>query len=111
MNQPRAYVPPEENPSLTLPAFPIPSPGDTVQFNFTTMEGLVGCFAQWLPRQHVIAVIEAEKVVFVVRKDCSLHETRMQFLKKCEGVLVRTIQDIQSGKVPMDWGYEAPERE
>lgn len=109
MNQPRAYVPPEENPSL--PGFPIPSQGNSIPFNFTTMEGLVGCFAQWLPRPNVIALIEAEKEVFVVRKDCSLQETRMQFLKKCEGVLVRTIQEIQSGKIPMDWGYEAPARD
>lgn len=106
MNQPRAYVPPSD--SVPIPTFPIRTLGETMPFSFTTMEGLVGHFTQWLPHQYVVALIENEKEVFVVRRDCSLQETRLQFLKKCENTLVRTIQEIQSGRSTLDWGAGSP---
>ena len=83
----------------------IPAPGSPVQFAFTTMEGLVGHFSLWLPNPYVCNLIENEKEIFVVRKECSLHETRLQFLKKCENSLLRSLSDLQAGRTSFDWGY------
>jgi hypothetical protein len=74
------------------------------KYNFTTYEALLGHFTQWLPQDYVVAAIENEKQVFVVRKEVSLEETRLQFLKKCENALLRTLAEIQSGRT-QDWGY------
>lgn len=107
MDQTRHFPPPSAHPD-TLGAkvympLPLPSPGNEVQFTFTTMEGLVGHFSQWLPPQYVNNIIETEKEVFVVRRECSLQETRLQFLKKCENALNRTLVDLQSGRTTIDW--------
>ena len=79
-------------------------------FSFITMEGLVAHFSQWLPRQYVHNLIEAEKEVFVVRRDVSLQETRLQFLKKCENSMVRIL--LESAGRPdhpgLDLQYQRP---
>lgn len=106
MDQARHFPPPAVHPDTVAPHYaplPLPSPGDTVQFTFTTMEGLVGHFSQWLPTPYVNNIIETEKEIFVVRRDCSLQETRLQFLKKCENALTRTVGDLQSGRTTIDW--------
>jgi hypothetical protein len=77
-------------------------------FTFTTMEGLVAHFSQWLPPPYVHNLIEAEKEIFVVRRDVSLQETRLQFLKKCESAMSRILLDMQAGRGAMDWNYQAP---
>lgn len=59
------------------------------KYTFTTQESLVAHFSQWFPVEWILSLIEAEKHVFVVRRECSLEETRLQFLKKCEGSLMR----------------------
>jgi hypothetical protein len=101
----RPYPPPSE-------PFPVPGaltvPGNAVQFAFTTMEGLIGHFSRLLPPQYVHTLIETEKEVFVVRKECSLQETRLQFLKKCENALLKTVAELQSGQTSLDWGYGTP---
>ena len=104
----RPYPAPAAHPDTLTPVFaPLPSPGSAVQFAFTTMEGLVGHFAQWLPTQFVYNIIENEKEIFVVRRECSLQETRLQFLKKCENALNRTLADLQAGRVQADWNMGA----
>ena len=62
---------------------------EAIRYTFTNQESLVSHFAQWFPQDWILALIEAEKEVFVVRRECSLEETRMQFLKKCENTLIR----------------------
>ena len=88
---------------------PIQSPiGNNAQFSFTSMEGLVTHFTQWMPHQYVCNLIEAEKEIFVVRKDVSLQETRLQFLKKCENALARILLDVKTGRATPDWTYQQP---
>ena len=83
---------------------PLSPDREDVKFIFTTHEALVAHFIQKLPQDYVIAVIENEKQVFVVRKEVSLQETRLQFLKKCENALLKTLAEIENGRSP-DWGY------
>jgi hypothetical protein len=106
MDQMRSFPQPAAHPDTVAPVFsplPLAPPGNAVQFSFTTMEGLVGHFAQWLPQQYVHSLIEMEKEIFVVRRECSLQETRLQFLKKCENALMRTLVEIQAGRTNIDW--------
>ncbi len=77
---------------------------EEIKYTITSHEALVAHFTQWLPQDYVISVIENEKQVFVVRKEVSLEETRLQFLKKCENALLKTLSEIQSGR-SHDWGY------
>ena len=107
MDQLRPYPPPSEKaPTVTNS---MPSSGNGMQFSFTTMEGLVAHFSQWLPPQYVHNLIETEKEVFVVRKEVSLQETRLQFLKKCENALMRTLLDLQAGRTTLDWSFHPPQ--
>lgn len=87
---------------------PLPIPGIAAPFAFTTLEGLMAHYSQWLPAQYVYNLVEAEKEVFIVRKECSLQETRQQFLKKCESALNRSIAEAQAGRAAWDWSYVAP---
>lgn len=107
MEQIRPFPTPSENePMATQPMqFPM---GNNAQFSFTTMEALVTHFAQWMPHQYVYNLIEAEKEIFVVRKDVSLQETHLQFLKKCENALMRILLDMQAGRTTLDWSYQQP---
>ena len=88
---------PEHAPWATVPV-------EEVKYTIASHEALVAHFTQWLPQDYVISVIENEKQVFVVRKEVSLEETRLQFLKKCENALLKTLSEIQSGR-SHDWGY------
>jgi hypothetical protein len=106
MDFPRPYPQPSGPASSLAP--PLPIPGSGMPFTFTTMEGLVAHFSQWLPPQYVHNLIEAEKEIFVVRRDVSLQETRLQFLKKCEGAMSRIILDMQAGRTSLDWNHQAP---
>jgi len=83
----RPYFP-QSDPS-TYPVGHADSDYDPMRYTFTNQESLVAHFAQWFPQDWILALIEAEKEVFVVRRECSLEETRMQFLKKCENTLLR----------------------
>lgn len=65
---------------------------EEIKYVFTTQENLVAHFSQWFPKDWIRRLIEAEKEVFVVRRECSLEETRLQFLKKCENSLLRWMQ-------------------
>ncbi|HKP96909.1 MAG TPA: hypothetical protein VJ385_14240 [Fibrobacteria bacterium] len=106
MDQLRPYPPSsEKTPTVTNP---MPSLGNGMQFSFTTMEGLVAHFSQWLPPQYVYNLIEAEKEVFVVRREVSLQETRLQFLKKCENTMIRILVDLQAGRTTLDWSFQQP---
>ena len=104
MNKTRHF--PRPHPDTVVPVYaplPLSAPGNAAQFAFTTMECLVGHYSQWLPPRYVNNIIETEKEVFVVRRDCSLQETRLQFIKKCEMALTRTLSDLQSGRTTIDW--------
>ncbi|GEM_PF-2193605 len=110
MDQLRPYPPPTVHPDMVAPVYaplPLSAPGNAMQFAFTTMEGLVGHFSQGLPQQYVYNLIETEKEIFVVRRECSLQETRLQFLKKCENALTRALQELQSGRTLADWNMGA----
>jgi hypothetical protein len=78
--------------------------GEEAKYTFTSYESLVDYFTQWLPQDFVASIINNEKQIFVVRKEVSLEETRLQFLKRCENVLIKTLTEIQNGH-SQDWGY------
>ncbi len=101
-------MPPAPSQSLLSSGIPLPIPGIAAPFAFTTLEGLMSHYSQWLPGQYVYNLVEAEKEIFVVRKECSLQETRVQFLKKCENALSKSLVEAQSGKAAWDWSYVAP---
>ncbi len=75
---------------------------EEVKYTFTSYESLMGHFTQWLQPEYVASAIDNEKSVFVVRKDVSLEETRLQFLKRCENQLIKTLREIQNGRQG-DW--------
>jgi hypothetical protein len=87
---------------------PLPVPGLGGAQSFTTLEALMTHYSRWLPAQYVWNVVEAEKEVFVVRRECSLQETHMQFLRKCESALMRSLAEVQAGRSGWDWNYVAP---
>lgn len=76
-----------------LPAAPV----------FASFEALIAYYARWMPLPHLHGLIEAEKEIFIVRRDCSLQETHAQFLRKCEGALARALADAQAGRAAWDW--------
>ena len=80
--------PPQPDPS---PFTVGPFAGESFEekYTFTTQESLVAHFSRWFPAEWILSLIEAEKQIFVVRRECSLEETRLQFLKKCENSLMR----------------------
>ena len=96
-----SYVPFGE--SVSPSSAPLSASGPALPFSFTTLDGLITYFSQWLPEAYVLTLIETEKEVFVVRRECSLYETHLQFLKKCESALLRTLSEIQSGRASLDW--------
>jgi len=77
---------------------------EDVEYNFTSYAKLVAHFSQWLPESYLLAAIENEKLVFVVRREVSLEETRLQFLKKCEILLEQVMSENQNSRL-QDWGY------
>lgn len=77
---------------------------DQTLYTFTSYQKLVAHFSQWLPESYVATAIENEKLVFVVRREESLEETRLQFLKKCETLLEQISADNKNNR-PQDWGY------
>jgi hypothetical protein len=76
--------------------------------SFATLESLIGHYARWIPVPYVRGLIEAEKEIFVVRKDCSLRETQAQFLRRCENALARAMNDAQAGRAAWDWSHVPP---
>lgn len=84
---------------------PFPMGGLSALPSFATLDSLIAYYSRWIPVQYVQGVIEAEKEVFVVRKDCSLGETRVQFLRKCESALARAVKEAQAGRAGWDWSF------
>ena len=87
---------------------PFPIPGSGSVSPFATVETLIVHYARHLPLAYVRAVIEAEKEIFVVRRECTLQETHAQFLRKCEGALARSLAEAQAGLLAWEWSYVAP---
>jgi hypothetical protein len=73
------------------------------KYNFKNLEALFAHFSQWLPPNLIHNLVETEKSVFVVRKECSLEETRLQFLKKCEMSLLRVMSQPEPGSSTGEW--------
>jgi hypothetical protein len=89
---------------------PFPVSGPSAGSSFGTIEALVAYYARAMPPQYVHGLIEAEKEVFVVRRDCSLRETQVQFLRKCESALARALAEAHAGRAAWDWNW-APSAE
>jgi hypothetical protein len=87
---------------------PFPLGGMAALPSFATLESLIAFYARWIPVPYLHGVIEAEKEIFVVRKDCSLGETHVQFLRKCESALARAMDDAQAGRAGWDWSWSSP---
>ncbi len=79
---------------------------EETKYNFLNTEALVAYFSQWLEHDYILSLVAHEKQVFVVRKEVSLEETRLQFLKKCENSLLKILTEIQNGR-SQDWGYRS----
>ena len=107
MEQVRPFPMAPEAASADVARMPFPT-GESAEYSFTTMEALIAHFSQWLPVKYVYNLIEAEKEIFVVRREVSLQETRLQFLKKCESAMVRILLDLQAGRTTLDWSYSQP---
>jgi hypothetical protein len=89
----------EESPS------PFTMPGLAPGAAFATLEALIAYYARAMPLAYVQGVIEAEKEIFVVRRECSLRETQIQFLRKCESALARAFAEAQAGRAAWDWSW------
>lgn len=76
--------------------------------SFATLESLIAHYSRLMPLTYVYAALEAEKEIFVVRKDCSLYETHVQYLRKCEAALARAVADAQAGRAAWDWSGSPP---
>lgn len=64
----------------------------TNRYTFTSMKALQSYFMTWLPEEEIAQMVENAKSGFVVRQGSSSEETRLQFLKKCEYLLVRELR-------------------
>lgn len=62
-------------------------------------------YSRAMPPAYVHGLIEAEKEIFVVRRECSLRETQIQFLRKCESALSRALFEAQAGRAAWDWNW------
>ena len=80
---------------------PLP-PSQPTDFAQDSLGEMLGRFSGPLGREFVVAVMENEKKVFVVRREDSLEETRIQFLRQCEKFLLQALSEIQNGQSP-DW--------
>lgn len=89
---------------------PFPLPGILSGSAFATVEALTAYYSRLMPAAFVHGIIEAEREVFVVRRECSLRETHVQFLRKCESALIRVLADAQAGRAAWDWSFVALER-
>ncbi len=85
------------------PYKPLSSDREEIKYTFRNMEDLVAHFSRWLPPNLIHNLVETEKSVFVVRKECSLEETRLQFLKKCELSLTRVMTAPDPGSATGEW--------
>jgi hypothetical protein len=68
----------------------------THHYSFISMQALQRYFSAWLPDEEIKDRVERARTGFVQRAGCSAEETRLQFLKKCEYSLVRTLRDSSS---------------
>ena len=96
-----------ENPA----AFPRPGPlqGSACEGSaFATFESLQAYYSRMMPAAYVQGLIEAEREVFVVRRECSLRETQIQFLRKCESALARALAEALAGRAAWDWSIAPP---
>lgn len=65
----------------------------TVSYTFSSMDDLTGFFADLLPPQTVSDVIAGARRRFVVRAGCSRGETKLQLIRKCESMLLKTMKE------------------
>jgi hypothetical protein len=84
---------------------PFPVSGTSAGSSFATLEALMTYYSRAIPPAYVQGLVEAEKEIFVVRRDCSLRETQIQFLRKCEYAFARALADAQAGRAPWDWNW------
>ncbi len=75
---------------------------------FGSLESLAAYFSRYLPPAYVSSLIEAEKEIFVVRRDCTLEETHAQFLRKCDSALRRSLAEAEAGRAGWDWSCAPP---
>lgn len=92
---------------MEFPGFP-PLAGSGVACAFATLDSLAAFYARYLPAGYVRNLIEAEKEIFVVRRECTLEETHAQFLRKCEGALRRSLEEARDGRAGWDWSWAPP---
>lgn len=83
-------------------------PGLGADCRFPTFEALIAYYSRLLPAPYVRNLIEAEKEIFVVRRDCTLQETYVQFLRKCESGLRRAAEDAEAGRGAWEWTHAGP---
>lgn len=87
---------------------PFPASGPSLGSSFATIEAMVAYYSRAIPPAYVYGLVEAEKEIFVVRRECSLRETQIQFLRKCESALARALAEAQAGRAAWDWNWMPP---
>ena len=84
---------------------PFPVSGTSAGSSFASLEALMAYYGRAMPPAYVHGLIEAEKEIFVVRRECSLRETQIQFLRKCECALARALAEAQAWRAEWDWNW------
>lgn len=82
---------------------PDPTPGSfrdyalderrTDRYTFTSLKGLMKYFRAWMEKDEIQEVIDGAKKGFQARSGVSREVTELQFIKKCEYILVRLLRN------------------
>jgi hypothetical protein len=83
----RAY-----NPEKRLDAMPESSERRKSAYVFNSMPALMEFFSEFLPRPILDVEVKLAARHFVKRKDVAEDETRLQFIRKCQGAMTRRVQ-------------------
>jgi hypothetical protein len=64
----------------------------TDTYTFTSIKGIYQYFSSWLDKEEIKDIIEDAKSGFTHRSGASKEIDELQFIKKCEYLLVRTLR-------------------
>ncbi len=75
--------------------------------NFSNLAALCRHFEDFLSRERIDERIEAEKTVFIIRRESSLEDTMRQFLRRMEAIL---LSEVEGKPIPAESGFSNNER-
>lgn len=65
-------------------------------YSFLTEKDMVSFFSNLLPKSKIENIIGISKKEFVIRNTSAEAETQLQFIRKCECKILRTIEEIKT---------------